>query len=372
MTTQNLNNIISISEYVSPLSAPRSTFNQLLVIGTAGVISTTERLREYTTAADMLTDGFISTDKEYLAAVNYFSQTPAPTTLWVGAQGTSPAESCLEAITACRTANSEWYVGICLEADSSDHLAIAAYIESATPTSIYAYTTSDADCITNAGTDIGTQLKALNYKRTIGQYSTYTKAYLPMVAIMGYAMGANNGLANSAYTLMFKGEVGITVEDLTSTQVTNLSNHNLNVYLNYANYYNIFQKGVMANGYFFDEIINLDMLRNDLQLNLMDQLYQSTKIPQTDAGQNILLMACDNACELAVARGFIAPGTWTGTTVLNLRYGDTLTKGYLSQSQSYSEQSTADREARKSMPIYVAIKEAGAVHQVVCGVYVNR
>jgi hypothetical protein len=371
MTTQNLNSIITISEYVSPLSAPRTTFNELLVIGKAGVIDTTERLRQYTSAADMLTDGFISTDKEYLAAVNYFSQNPTPTTLWVGTQSVSPAETCAQALLACREASTEWYVGICLEANSVDHLACATYVESAVPTSIYAYTTSDADCITSAGTDIGTTLKGLNYKRSIGQYSTYS-SYLPMVAIMGYAMGANNGLANSAYTLMFKGEVGITVENLTSTQVGYLSGKNLNCYLNYGNYYNIFQKGVMANGYFFDEIINLDMLRNDIQLNVMDQLYQTTKVPQTDAGQTQLLMACDNACELAVSRGFLSPGEWTGVTVLNLKYGDVLPKGYLSQSQSYTEQTTADRDARKAMPIYIAIKEAGAVHSIVIGVYVNR
>lgn len=372
MTTQNLNSIVTINEYITPLTAPRATFNQLLIIGTAGVISTSERLRSYTSADDMLTDGFALTDEEYISAACYFSQNPAPTTLWVGAQGVSPAESCVEALTACRQANSEWYVGICLNAVKADHLSCAAYVESATPTSVYAFTTADADCITSATTDIFTLLEGLSYKRTIGQYSTYTNGYLPMVAIMGYAMGANNGLANSAYTLMFKGEVGITVEDLTSTQVGYLNGKNANCYLNYGNYYNIFQKGTMANGYFFDEIINLDMLRNDLQLNVMDQLYQTTKIPQTDPGQTQLLLACNNACELAVARGFLAPGEWTGVTVLNLKYGDFLTKGYLCQSQSYSTQSAADRQARKSMPIYISIKESGAVHSVTIGVYINR
>ena len=368
-TTLNLSNIINITEYISPLSAPRATFNQLLVIGNSGVIPTSERLRQYTSADDMLTDGFTLASKEYLAALVYFAQSPAPSILWVGAQGVSPAESPLEAIVACRAAGNAWYVGVCLEADTADHLDIAAWVETALPTSIYAYTSADADCITNAGTDIGTQLKALSYKRTIGQYSTDAYA---IVAIMGYAMGANNGLNNSAYTLMFKGEVGIDVEDLTQTEVGYLSTHNLNCYVNYANYYNIFQTGVMANGYFFDEVLNLDMLRNDIQLNLMDTLYQTTKVPQTDPGQTMLLLQCNAACELAVARGFLAPGLWTGVQVLNLKYGDTLTKGYLCQSEAFSKQSAADRQARKSMPIYVAIKEAGAIHSIVIGVYVNR
>lgn len=370
MGTLNLNQIVSISEYISPLSAPRQTFNEMLVIGTAGVIDTTERIREYTSAADMLSDGFADTDKEYLAALLYFSQSPAPFKLWVGAQGTSPAETCAEALEACRVAEASWYVAVCLEAVEADHLDCAAYAEAATPTMVYAFTTSDASVITSASTDIFSQLKALSYKRTIGQYSTDNE--LAICAIMGFAMGANNGLANSAYTLKFKGEVGISVEDLTQTQAGYIDSKYGNVYVNYANYYNIFQQGKMANGYFFDEVINLDMLRNDIQLNVMDVLYQTTKVPQTDAGQNQLLLACDQACELAVDRGFLAPGTWTGVQVLNLAYGDTLPKGYLCQSQPYSEQTQADREARKSMPIYVAIKEAGAVHSVVIGIYVNR
>ena len=370
MATQDLKNIVTITEYVSPMSAPRATFNQMLVVGSAGIIPTSERVREYTAASDMLTDGFALTDIEYLAAVAYFSQSPAPTTLWVGCKSTSPAETFVEAAEACRTANAEWYVIVCPDAAKADHLLLAAWAEAASTSTVCAFTTSDADCITNVSTDIFSLLKALSYKRTIGQYSTQSS--VAIVAIMGYAMGANNGLANSAYTLKFKGEVGITVEDLTATQVGYLDGKYANVYLNYGNYYNIFQQGYMANGYFFDEVLNLDMLRNDIQLNLMDLLYATTKVPQTDAGQAQLLLECNNACQLAVERGFLAPGTWTGVTVLDLSYGDTLPNGYLCQSKSYSTQSTADRQARKSMPIYICIKEAGAVHNIVIGVYVNR
>lgn len=369
MTTLNLNNIISIAEYVTPMSAPRATFNQLLIIGDSSIIDTTERVRQYTSADDMLGDGFANDSIEYLAAQKYFSQRPAPNKLWVGCKSASPAESFLQAITACRAANPAWYVGVCLEAAKSDHLAIAAWAEAAIPSTIYAFTTSDADCITSAETDIFTALKALDYRKTIGEYSIDP---LAIVAIMGFAMGANTGLANSAYTLKFKGQVGIAVAELTQTQVGYLQSKNGNCYVNYSNYYNIFQEGVMSNGTFFDEVLNLDMLRNDIQLNCMDMLYQKMKIPQTDAGQTQLIMACNNACELAVNRGFVAPGIWKGDTILNLQYGDTLIKGYACQSPPYSEQTMADREARKAMPIYVAVKLAGAVHSVVIGVYINR
>jgi hypothetical protein len=47
-------------------------------------------------------------------------------------------------------------------------------------------------------------------------------------------------------------------------------------------------------------------------------------------------------------------------------------KGYVIQAQSFALQSKADRDARNAMPIYVAIAEAGAIHSVVIGVFVQQ
>lgn len=375
--TLPLNSIVDVEVLISPLSAPRSTFNQALIIGSTDNITTDERLREYADAASMLTDGFVITDPEYIAASIYFSQSPSPDVLWVGRQGAE--ESCVEALEACRQANFEWYVGICLNAVYADHIACAAYIETATPSSIYAFTTSDADCIVGTGSpdDIFTYLKALGYSRTIGQYATtqgdvYPNNIYAIVAIMGYAMGQNSGLANSAFTLKFKREIGIATEPLTTTQLGILEGNNGNAYLSYGNYYSIFEQGKMSDGSFFDEKINLDMLVNNIQLSIMDVLYQNPKVPQTDAGVTQEIQACNDACDNAVRIGFLGPGTWTGVDILNLKNGDPLPGGYLVQAESLASQSQADREARKSVPLYVAIKEAGAIHSVLIGVYVNR
>jgi len=70
--------------------------------------------------------------------------------------------------------------------------------------------------------------------------------------------------------------------------------------------------------------------------------------------------------------GFLGPGTWTGANILNLKTDDPLPAGYLVQAPALSTQTQADRELRKSVPLYIAIKEAGAVHSVLIGVYVNR
>jgi len=378
MTTRSLDSIVDIQVLVSPLAAARSSFNQALIIGDTNVIPVSDRLRLYESAAEVLED-FALTDPEYIAANIYFSQSPAPDKLWIGRQDSGSGETLVEALQACREASTEWYIAICLGAEYADHVACAAYIETATPSSVYAYTTSDADCLTGTASppDIFTYLKSLGYSRSIGQYATTQTAVYPnniyaIVAIMGYACGQNSGLANSAFTLKFKQETGISVEPLSSTQINVIEGNNGNVYLEYGNYYTIFEQGKMANGTFFDERINLDMFANNLQLTLMDLLYQNPKIPQTDAGVTQLIQACNEACDEAVRIGFLGPGTWTGPNVLNLKYDDPLPAGYLVQAEALSTQTQADREARKSVPLYIAIKESGAVHSVLVGVYVNR
>lgn len=437
-TTLSLNKIVNVVVSVSPLAAPRNSFNQGLIIGPSVVIPKAERLRFYSNVNDMLTDGFLITSPEYLAAQIYFSQSPAPTQLWVGRQYTTapvvvnnattsgsaivtpasmvslevgqtvtgagiPAattvisktattvtlsanatatsasvsltftdsvETMLAAVQACRLANSQWYPVFACGAAKADHLAIAAYIETAAPACTYFGTTADTDVPTATAGNVLLTLQGLLYTRTFVQYSTNTP--YAMCGAMGYAMGQNTGLAGSAYTLKFKNEVGVTVEPLTATQVQNIEGANGNLYLNYGYYYNIFEQGVSSSGRFFDEILNLDMLANNIQLGIMDLLYQNPKVPQTDAGVLQLIRACNQACETAVNIGFLAPGLWTNMPVLNLNTGDVLPKGYLVQAPAISTQSTADRQARKSPPIYIAIKEAGAIHSVLISVYVNR
>lgn len=375
--TLSLKEIVNVVVEVSPLAAPRRTFNQLLVLGPTAIVPVNTRVAIYTSTSAMLGDGFQNSDPEYKVAELYFSQRPAPTYLYVGRIDADSGETILQALQACRSANWEWYVCMATEASSEDHKEIALWVESVQPSSVYVYTTSDTDVPDGTPGNIFEYLKGLGYSRTYGQYSTTQDNTHPnniyaVAAIMGYAMGQNTGAANSAYTLKFKGEVGISTEPVTVTQKAAIEGNNGNLYLSYGNYYNTNGQGVMADGQFFDEIINLDMLANDIQLNIMDLLYQNPKIPQTDAGVTQLIHAVNRACDLALYRGFLAPGTWTGGDVMNLTYGDAMPKGYIVQAQSVAEQAQADREARKAPPMYVAIKEAGAIHSCLITVYVNR
>ena len=64
MTTRSLDSIVDIRVLVSPLAAARSSFNQALIIGDTNVISVSDRLKLYESAAEVLED-FALTDPEY-------------------------------------------------------------------------------------------------------------------------------------------------------------------------------------------------------------------------------------------------------------------------------------------------------------------
>jgi hypothetical protein len=191
--------------------------------------------------------------------------------------------------------------------------------------------------------------------------------------MFGRAFTVNFNGNKTAITLKFKQEPGISAESITESQAAALKAKNCNVFANYSNDTAIIQEGVMANGYFFDEVHGLDWLQNDLQTAVYNLLYTSqTKVPQTNAGINRILATLESRLDQAVANGLLAPGQWGGPDVGALVAGQYLTKGYYLYAPSVDSQSQADREARKAPVIQVAVKLAGAVHFVDVIVNVNR
>ncbi len=283
MTTLNLNSIISIPVVVSPLAAPRNDFTNFLIIGNSTHLSTTVRLKKYASLAEMVSDGFLTTDPEYIAAslfigsvYDYFG-TGAAFNLWVGVQGAQ--ETALEAVTACREASPLWYACMLVSSGlvDADHLAVAGYVETVNPATIYVVTASAAGIPAGTANNLAEELQGAARKRTLIMYSTDQDDEHPdniyaTASLMGYAMGANTGLAKSAYTLKFKSLPGIYVEPLTQAEATELASQNCNFYANFGNYYDWFTEGKMANGWFFDKLMNIDMLVSDIQLNVADLL----------------------------------------------------------------------------------------------------
>jgi Protein of unknown function (DUF3383) len=379
--TLPLSIVANVAVNVSPVAAATPTFNQGLIVGSSSVIpsatGSNPRIRKYSTLAAMATDGFTTSMPEYLAAQLYFSQVPSPTYVWIGRQDLTATETPLAALQACRAAATDWWACVVTTAVTADHAAIAAWIEAITPASCYFYTTGDSQVLANTAGNVFLSLQTGAYKRSIGVYSTSQAGAAPnniyaAAAAMGCAMGLNTGLANSNFTMKFKQLTGIATEPLTQTQVANMEASNGNVYLSYGNTYSWLEQGVMASGQYLDEVLNLDMFASDIQYSLANLLISQPAIPHTNAGQAQIIATVNQACQRALDRGFIAPGVWTGQTVLNVASGTPLPRGFLCQSDTFQKQSASDRQLRKAMPVYVTFIEAGAMHSITVGVYVQR
>lgn len=287
----------------------------------------------------------------------------------------SAIETAAAGAQACAAASNDWYglmAAPVTPLSAADHLAIAAFIEGASPSRIYGLTTQSATTIDASNTsDLASQLKALNYKRTLVQYSS-TSAYA-IASLYGRAFTVDFGANNTSITLKFKQEPGVAAETLTEAQAAALTGKNCNVFVNYNNATAIIQQGVMCSGDFIDERHGLDWLQNAVQTAIYNLLYTSAaKVPQTDAGVNQIVATVDSVLDQAVANGLLAPGTWNAAGFGGLKQGQTLPKGYYVYAPPVSSQSQADREARKAPTLQAAVKLAGAVHFADVVINVNR
>lgn len=366
--TLPLTPVVDVTYTLEGVGAPRLGFDSGLIIGQSGVISPTVRVKVYESLDAMVTDGFSPSSPEYLAATKYFAATSSPSQVAIGRQASG--ETGVAAVQACRLANTDWYICYLIGASNTDHLEIAAYIEALTNNySQYFLDTNSTAVRDNSPGNLFATLHGLNYTRTVGIYSTTTYAG---AALMGYPMGATSDFANSAYTLFGKQLPGVTPSSLTTTQVNNIEGNKGNVYINRANFYNFVEKGSNFDGGWFDEIIYLDKLANQIQLNVADLLYTVPKVPQTEDGMAQIRTVVSAACQNLANIGFIAPGRWGGPSILTLNTGDYLPNGYLVMSDSITSQSQSDRDARIAPNIYVAVKLAGAIQTVLIRINVNR
>lgn len=285
------------------------------------------------------------------------------------------AETVLAAVQACADRSSEWY-GVAIAADTmptnNDLVNVSAYIEGTDRNRMHIIT-AQASAVLDPlnSTDICSRLKALRYMRSFTQYSSTNK--YAAVSAFGRAATVDFAGNNTTMTLKFKQEPGVGVEVLTETQNKILRSKNGNVFVQYDNDTAILQEGVMANGFFFDEVHNSDWFANALQVDVWNLLYQSqTKIPQTDDGIHQIVAVCEATSERAVYNGFLAPGTWGGGPIGILKPGMAMSRGYYVWAAPVAQQAPADREARKSPTIQIAAKMAGAVHFVNILVNLNR
>lgn len=283
-------------------------------------------------------------------------------------------ETAEDAAAALADKSADWY-GLTFACTTMPNdaamLEVGAFIEGASSSRIFGVTVTDTRVLDATFTlDLATKFRDLKYKRTVTQYSANKFA---IASLMGRAFSVNFNANRSTITLMYKQQIGVVAADLSNTQANTLKDKRCNVFVNYLNDTAIIQYGVMSGDAYFDEIHGLDWFQNALQTEVYNLLYQSkTKIPQTDDGVNQIVTACANVCNESVNNGLVAEGQWNADGFGQLSYQDYLDSGYYIYVPPMASQSQSIREQRISPPIQIALKLAGAIHEVDCLVDVNR
>ena len=214
-------------------------------------------------------------------------------------------------------------------------------------------------------------LSKRNSGRLMVQYNNKGNTHAA-AELMGIALTTVWTGVNTAKTVKFKQQASVTSDDkITVNESKKCRRLGINYYTDYAGV-NMLAEGVMLGGTFIDETTGLDAFINAVQVQAFNTLQgQPTKIPQTDRGQEILISSIKIVGEQFKNNGFLGLGKWTLGDIGSLSYGDQI-NGYYFYSDSFETQDTADREARKMMPINCALKLAGAGHSVDIIVQFNR
>jgi len=285
------------------------------------------------------------------------------------------AETALTAVISLDNLYSNQWYGLSVVAAQlvdADVLSIAQYIEGTVVKHYYGATSNEAAALVpNDQTSLPYQLSTLGYNKTCCQFSD-SNPYA-VVSYLARILTTNWAGNNTTITEMYKQEPGVVGENLSQTQANALKAINCNVFVDYNNGTIIIQYGTSVSGQYTDTIIGADWFAITIQTNVFNALYTTpTKIPQTDAGMNILNAAIQAACVAAVNNGLLAPGTWQTTGFGAITNGTFLSKGYYIYQPPVASQSPADRARRVSVPFQIAAKLAGAVHEADISVTINQ
>lgn len=363
----SLNPVVNVSLNVLSSTTTRAS----LTLGTLITADTTlddDTFTIYSSLEELSADFTTGTDV-YNAGVVYFAQSPTPTQLGVFVSATAITSSNIATVLGnARAINGDWLACYIIGADNATLIAAASSIESFSQKTFLFLDSDDADVLNNASNNLFAQLKNAALDSTFGLYSETPYAG---VSAMAFSMANNSLIPNSFYTMDAKRLPNIAPSDITEAQITNIKGNNGNVYINRGGYY-MLESGTVFSGKYYDEVLGIYALVDEIQKTVLDLITSTSKIPQTDLGVSQIVNVINGACNKYVGAGFIAGGTWTGGTVYNLNNGDVLSNGYLVQAQPVSEQTSADREARKSPVIYVCIKLAGAIQSVLIRLNINR
>lgn len=201
--------------------------------------------------------------------------------------------------------------------------------------------TSDTEVVEGGDTDdVASQLKALNYARTVPLYMANTCGAMQSVAWTGKCLPFDPGSETWAHKTI----KGVVADDLLSGQETALETKRCNYYAANVGGFDVTLWGTVPDGDYVDIIRGVDWLHARMSERIWGGFYNAKKVPFTDQGIAIVESLMRAVLDAAVKVGLLAS------------YTITLPKA--------SEVDTADKAARTLTGVsFVGILQ-GAIHKV--------
>ncbi len=301
MGTQ-LSDIVQVNITRETAKITQAGFGTALIFGP--LTEFTDRYRIYNSIEAVEAD-FETTSEQWKAAAALFSQQVSPERVVIGDRDT--VEALGDELSAMQAEYGDWYALILTrqgaEADQlADIAAAAAWIEARSK--IHIGCIDQASMLTDAADDIASTLQAAAYERTAVMYSADHANY-PEAAWMGRCLPEDPG----SITWKFKQLSGISVDELTPTQVAYLKAKNASFYEQVAGYNMISGEAVTASGEFIDIIRGTDWLQARIAEGVFYRMINADKIPFTAQGIAVIENEIRYRLEKGVDVGLLVDGS---------------------------------------------------------------
>ncbi len=369
----SVENIIRIVTRLSPGGLAFANFGSAMLFSPeaekpAGMAVDT--IRTYKTLADVQVD-FINTTETYKAAARWLSMIPQPSELRIYARSNiTDLDTMLT--TLGKASDQTWWYWTFFTAD--------VYADEANFPALAVWADANGRFVPNCSLSVGVRDPAsttdiASVLTTAGSRRTYTLSHAtdPYAGISFAALFAavNYSQARSTITGEFKKLPGVAAESLTATEYAAMQLPTKKaIFYTQVDLQGAIDSGRVINSIthssfneYVDDVVNLDAFVNALKVSLFNvTANQTTKLPQTPAGQAMLIGSAKEVCEQYISNGYLGPRNYTDPDDGVEKF----TAGYeiLTKPEDILSLSSSDLSERKSAPIRVRLFRAGAVHLV--------
>jgi len=253
-----------------------------------------EAYRIYTSTTDMLEDGFLTTDKAFIAAQLIFSQDPRPSKVVVGKKIAD--DDYVTALQKQQAAYGKFLYVVTDATDDTAKEAIATYVE-AQPRMFYVYSDFNPVTLTSATTDIFSKLKAKGFDRSFGIHSKNTNNVMIEAAYVGRFSSEPIGSA----VWVYKELDGVTPDSFSPTEEDAIITKNANVYTYIEDEPSVYGEGKLASGEFIDVMLGCVWIEVRMGERIWALIKAQNKISYTNAGISMIEIKIREVLDEAVA-----------------------------------------------------------------------